>query len=278
MGAAWGVKKSAQNKRRYITYLLVRLPFPHLGKHFLYLEHQNSLKKLPVACKNINDIFSARPIIYPLYSIHRTRSFAHVLEEPISFLDFLANKASFEVRKQQQCQHSLDYYYLLETWKVNARGRKSWLKVVIVFLCHYGQLWRKNNKIYKSCCYTICILYILCSVYDICTVNHFDASPIYFLFMRCSWYLLQDLTKKVWHLIGLKQRYPFFPKCVKVTQCCKIKSISRLSCQRERPSKNELYKGPSINHVDHFLGIFDPLPPPCGQFYYIGFISKVDIL
>ena len=103
MGAAWGVKKSAQNKRRYITYLLVRLPFPHLGKHFLYLEHQNSLKKLPVACKNINDIFSARPMIYPLYSIHRTRSFAHVLEEPISFLDFLANKASFEVRKQQQC-------------------------------------------------------------------------------------------------------------------------------------------------------------------------------
>ena len=101
-GLPGGVKKSAQNKRRYITYLLVRLPFPHLGKHFLYLEHQNRLK-LPVACKNINDVFSARPIIYPLYSIHRTRSCAHVLEEPISFLDFLANKASFEVRKQQQC-------------------------------------------------------------------------------------------------------------------------------------------------------------------------------
>ena len=212
MGAAWGVKKSAQNKRRYITYLLVRLPFPHLGKHFLYLEHQNSLKKLPVACKNINDIFSARPIIYPLYSIHRTRSFAHVLEEPISFLDFLANKASFEVRKQQQCQHSLDYYYLLETWKVNARGRKSWLKVVIVFLCHYGQLWRKNNKIYKSCCYTICILYVLCSVYDICTVNHFDASPIYFFIYALFLVLITRPHKKSLAFDWTETKVSFFSK------------------------------------------------------------------
>ena len=23
-------------------------------------------------------------------------------------------------------------------------------------------------------------------------------------------------------------------------------------------------KGTSTNHVDHFSGIFDPLPPPCG--------------
>ena len=83
--------KNWENLHHYLTFL-----------KGLSLESY-SLLKLPVACKNINDVFSARPIIYPLYSIHRTRSCAHVLEEPISFLDFLANKASFEVRKQQQC-------------------------------------------------------------------------------------------------------------------------------------------------------------------------------
>ena len=38
-----------------------------------------------------------------------------------------------------------------------------------------------------------------------------------------------------------------------------------------------LYKGACTNHVDSFFDFFYPPSPLRGQFYYIGFISKVDI-
>ena len=88
--------------------------------------------------------------------------------------------------------------------------------------------------------YVYCTYCVVCMIYVLWII----LMLLQFIFYLCAvlgtYYKTSQKKSDIW--LDWNKGILFFPKCVKVTQCCKIKSISRLSCQRERPSKNELYK------------------------------------